>query len=198
MKKFSTCCVTDNLRSLLCQQRPVLIERNPTRTVRGSFNLRIMDPQTSKNWLHNFSVGAIMLSKYAWHLMSSILCWIGDETSRYYSPLCSELTRSSHKKHSFISPPGPPNPDMWTVTYFHLSIGNCNHRSGCPLRRHVHITRTGFTFTQDDVGWWRQGNWQPCGDKMAIRISNKNETSTAEENKNKETEANYVKETWKH
>jgi hypothetical protein len=30
---------------------------------------------------------------------------------------------------------------------------------------------------------------------MAIRISNKNETSTAEENKNKETEANYVKET---
>jgi len=30
---------------------------------------------------------------------------------------------------------------------------------------------------------------------MVIRISDKNETSTKQENKNKETEANYMKET---
>ena len=36
--------VTDNLTSVLCQQRPTLTERIPTRTVRGSCSLKIMDP----------------------------------------------------------------------------------------------------------------------------------------------------------
>ena len=56
--------LTDNLTTVLCQQRPALIVRIPTRKVRGSCNLKIIGPQAKTGFI-NFRVGAIMLSKYA-------------------------------------------------------------------------------------------------------------------------------------